>query len=366
MKPLHIFKSGKHVAMSGGSFDFSESDLAATVRAYDPALHEAPLVIGHPKHDAPAAGWVQSLAAGADGLIATPAQVDPAFAELVDKGSFKKISASFYHPDSPSNPVPGVYYLRHVGFLGAQPPAVKGLRPIELADGEEGVVEFADYGHETSASLWRRLRDWLIGERGLDIADQIIPDWQINNIAEAARREDERRPSFTEPTQPVTVEESTVTPEEIAAMQAENKRLKNEVTQHQEEKRQSRQDTIHSANVAFAEELVGAGKLLPKHSAALVAALDFAEAGDKPLEFGEADARQPVVAGLKAIFTDLPKQIDFAEKARKERHGESSQVVDLEFAEKSTDPDRLQLHQRAMALAAEKNIPYESAARQLI
>ncbi|HGJ8963867.1 peptidase [Pseudomonas plecoglossicida] len=366
MKPLHIFKPGKHVAMSGDSINFSESDLAATVLAYDPALHEAPLVIGHPKHDAPAAGWVQSLSASAEGLIATPAQVDPAFAELVSKGSFKKISASFYHPNSPSNPVPGVYYLRHVGFLGAQPPSVKGLRPIELAEGEEGVVEFADYGHETSASLWRRLRDWMIGERGLDVADQIIPDWQINSLAEVARQEDEPRPSFSDPVQSPTVEESTVTPEEIAAMQAENKRLLGVVNQHQEEKRQSRQASIHTANVAFAEELIGAGKLLPKHSAALVAALDFAESGEKPVEFGEGDARQPVVAGLKAIFTDLPKQIDFAEKASKERHGERGQVVDLEFAEKNTDPDRLQLHQRAVALAAEKNIPYESAIRQLV
>lgn len=366
MKPLHIFKPGKHVAMSGDSFDFSESDLAATVLAYDPARHEAPLVIGHPKHDVPAVGWVQSLATATDGLIATPAQIDPAFAELVDKGSFKKISASFYHPNSPSNPVPGVYYLRHVGFLGAQPPAVKGLRPVEFADGEEGVIEFADFGHETSASLWRRLRDWLIGERGLDIADQVIPDWQINSLAEAARHEDDPRPSFSDPNQPATVEESTVTPEEIAAMQAENKRLQGVVQQHQEEKLQSRQASIHAANVAFAEELVGAGKLLPKHSAALVAALDFAESGDKPLEFGEGDARQPVVAGLKAIFTDLPKQIDFSEKASKERHGAHGQAVDLEFAEKNTDPDRLQLHQRATALAAEKDIPYESAIRQLI
>ncbi|WP_454868684.1 hypothetical protein [Pseudomonas farris] len=36
----------------------------------------------------------------------------------------------------------GVYDLRHVGFLGAQPPSVKGLRPIELTDGEQGLVEF--------------------------------------------------------------------------------------------------------------------------------------------------------------------------------------------------------------------------------
>jgi hypothetical protein len=337
------------------------------VRAYDPALHEAPLVIGHPKHDAPAAGWVQSLDAAGEGLIATPAQVDPAFAELVAQGSFKKISASFYHPDSPSNPVPGVYYLRHVGFLGAQPPAVKGLRAIELAEGEEGVVEFADFGHETSASLWRRLRDWLIGERGLEVADQVIPDWQINSLAEAARRDDEPRPSFTEPTPPATVEESTVSPEDIAAMQAENERLKNQVKQHQDQQRKSRQEATHSANVAFAETLIGAGKLLPKHSAALVAALDFAESGDSPLEFGEGDERQPVTDGLKAIFGDLPERISFAEQARKDRHeGKVSSAAELEFAEVATDPDRLNLHARATALAAEQNIPYESAVRQLI
>lgn len=205
--------------------------------------------------------------------MATPDQVDPAFAEMVDKGSFKKISASFYHPDSPNNPVPGVYYLRHVGFLGAQPPAVKGLRPVEFADGEKGIVEFADYGHETSASLWRRLRDWLIGERGLEVADQIIPDWQINSLGEAARLDDEPSPSFSDPTSPATVEESTVTPAEIAAMQAEKEHLQKQLKQLQDEQRQSRQASIHTANVAFAEELIGAGKLLPKHSAALVAAL---------------------------------------------------------------------------------------------
>lgn len=33
------------------------------------------------------------------------------------------------------NPKPDTYHLRHVGLLGAEPPAVKGLRPVEFAGG---------------------------------------------------------------------------------------------------------------------------------------------------------------------------------------------------------------------------------------
>lgn len=46
-QPLHIFKPGRQTAMSGVTLDFCDSDLAASARAYDPAKHEAPIVIGH-------------------------------------------------------------------------------------------------------------------------------------------------------------------------------------------------------------------------------------------------------------------------------------------------------------------------------
>ena len=121
--PLQVFRPGRHTAMSGTTLAFSESDLAATAQAYDPAKHEAPIVVGHPTHDGPAYGWVKSLAHVGGALEAQPHQVDAAFAELVGAGRFKKFSASFYAPDAPANPVPGVYYLRHVGFLGAMAPA---------------------------------------------------------------------------------------------------------------------------------------------------------------------------------------------------------------------------------------------------
>ena len=113
------------------------------------------IVVGHPVTDGPAYGWVKALNFAAGGLEAEPDQVDPAFAEMVAAGRFKKISASFYPPESPKNPVPGVYYLRHVGFLGAQPPAVKGLRAPSFAEGDEAITlefSFAEPTHRENVS----------------------------------------------------------------------------------------------------------------------------------------------------------------------------------------------------------------------
>lgn len=306
--------------MSGVSFDFSESDLAATVQAYDPALHEAPLVIGHPKHDAPASGWVSGLSASALGLMADTQQVDAEFAEQIAKGSYKKISASFYHPDAPNNPVPGVYYLRHVGFLGAQPPAVKGLRPIELADGEEGVIEFGDYGHEASADLWRRMREWLIGKFGKEAADEVVPTWTVESLADAARQsEAATHTAFSE----LTTTEGLPVSEQEQALEAENKRLKGLLAKSEKATRAAKQTQIHEANVEYAEQLVAAG-MKPLHVAAIVAALDYAEGGEAPLEFGEEDDREPLSNGLKAVFNELAGGVSFAEQATKVRVGKTT------------------------------------------
>lgn len=322
MKPLHIFKPGTHTAMSGVSFDFSESDLAATVNAYDPALHEAPLVIGHPKHDAPAAGWVKSLSATPVGLIAVPQQVDAQFAELVASGSYKKISASFYHPDATNNPVPGVYYLRHVGFLGAQPPSIKGLRPIELAEDEEGVVEFGDFGDSISAGIFRRLREWLIAQFGTEAADQVVPGWDVDNLIGESRREDSR-PAFSEPVKKITPEAATVTEDEKNAITTENAQLKARLAKRERADLAAAQTALHAKNIEYAEQLVAAG-MKPVHVPAIVAALDYAEGGEKPLEFGEDDEREPLAEGLKKVFNALTGSVSFSEQATKDRAGKHS------------------------------------------
>lgn len=374
-KLLHIFRAGRQTAMSGVTLEFSESDLVACANAYDPAKHEAPIVIGHPKHDGPAYGWVKALASGTDGLAAEPHQVDAAFAELVDAGRYKKISASFYMPDAPNNPVPGVYYLRHVGFLGAQAPAVKGLKQAEFAEAEAGVIEFGDWGMDTNATLWRRMREWMLAKFGQETADEVVPDYQIESIREAARRDDDApRAAFADPQlhTPAGVipantppkEENHVTPEQKAALENENAQLKMKLAAAEANEKAATATKRHGEHLAYAEQLVGEGKLAPKHKGAVIAFLDFAD-GETVVEFGEGADKQPLATAFKAFLGDMPKVVEFGETATKGKAGQGGAGT-AEFAEKATDPDRLNLHVRATDLAAEKNIPYEQAVRQLL
>lgn len=127
-----IFKTGRHTDSSGNEKEWTENDLDKIAETYNPQNHEAPIVIGHPKTNSPAFGWVEKLKRVGDTLYALPKQLANEFAELVNKGLFKKRSISLY-PDGT---------LRHVGFLGAQPPAVKGLPDVEFNEGEQlSVIE---------------------------------------------------------------------------------------------------------------------------------------------------------------------------------------------------------------------------------
>lgn len=227
MQLIEIFKAGKRADAHGNVVEITVADLQQAVDAYNVEYHESPAVIGHPKHNAPAYGWVKRLQLDGEVLFAEFDQVDPEFAEMVEKGRFKKISSSFYLADSPNNPCPGNLYLRHVGFLGAMPPAVKGLRNPEFADNEQGVVDFSDW---MEANLWRRLRDWFIGKYGQEEADSALPDYLVASVHEASIRKEYQQaqpdevgvPHFNEPASPPTPtseepqnQGDVMTPEEI-------------------------------------------------------------------------------------------------------------------------------------------------------
>lgn len=362
--------------MSGQAIAFSESDLQATVAAYSPAKHEAPIVVGHPQHDLPAYGWVQSLAYSDGGIDAAPAQVNPEFAELVGSGAFKKVSAAFYAPDAPGNPVPGVYYLRHVGFLGAQPPAVKGLRQPVFADDEAGIVTFSEWDDMTNAGLWRNLREWILGKFGAEEADKVLPGYEVRalelgaqdeiNRARAAQTEPALAPAFADPSHRL---EDTLNEAEAAQLRQTNEEQARRIAELEGNERAAQAAARHAENAAFAERLVTDGRLLPAAAAVVVATLDHLAAQASPVEFGEGDDKAPLVDAYKAMLQAQPQLVAFGEQATRERAaqdgGNAAADDDLQFAE-GADPARMQQHKAVRAYMAEHKVDYATAARAVI
>ncbi|MGQ0621696.1 MAG: peptidase [Panacagrimonas sp.] len=386
MKRLHIFRAGRRTAMSGATITFSEADLAASASAYDPKLHEAPLVLGHPKTDGPAQGWVSSLSASDVDLFATPRAVDAQFAESVQAERYKKISAAFYPPDHPSNPVPGVYYLRHVGFLGATPPSVKGLAPVEFADDGEGLVEieFGDWTDGAVGRALRGLREWFIGKFGLEEADKALPGWTADALIEASMTPDTSltNPAFADATPtplpnplPQGQRESeaqelpTMTPEEIKAAQdqlAADKAAQDAAFAERETRIASREAAAARQDaVEFADELVEQGRVPPAQKNRVVELLHAVRGVATELEFAEGDVtvKAKPDAALKDFLKSLPVQIEYAEVSGKNKPapadiGDAKALADsaLEYADAERKKGRTISIAQAMTHVTQKAV----------
>lgn len=313
MKRIPSFKAGRHTSKQGESVEMTEADLRATAAAYDPNIYETPLVIGHPKTDAPAYGYAQSFEFTEDGLDAIPHQVDPEFEEMVRAGRFKRISLAWYRPDSDANPVPGVWYPRHIGFLGAQPPAVKGLRAIEFNDAADDTleVEFAELDAMTVARVMRSLREWILAKFGRDDADQAVPSWYADNLMiEAARDDDDvpgTSPAFSEEIDPVTKEELEKREQAIAARE---KKVQEKEVFFSERETEARREKA----VEFVESLKG--KILPREKAPIVEVLMALQGADQ-VEFseGESTVKRSPDEILREHLSNLPERVDFAERS---------------------------------------------------
>lgn len=162
-KLFQIFRAGTHTSAGGTPLVFSKQDLEHMAAGYSKKRLRAPLVLGHPADNIPEYGESDALFVN-DGKLYAQATVSDTLQEMVRAGRYKYVSPSLFAPDSPLNPTPGVYYLRHIGFLGAQPPAVKGMAALKFSECS-GNLSFAEcYGkrHARASSL----ATWLSARQG--------------------------------------------------------------------------------------------------------------------------------------------------------------------------------------------------------
>lgn len=295
MNLIEIFRAGTRQDANGNTVTITTTDLQTIANNYSTEYHEAPIVVGHPKHDNPAYGWVKGLSVEGDVLKAELQQVDSEFAELVRDGKFKKISAAFYLPNTANNPKPEGFYLRHVGFLGAMPPAVKGLKDPLFADNDTDFIEFNEPVMTTAKS-------------------------EGGTMSEA----DKQR---------------------LAELEAENAKLKAAQAQAQREKMQAE-------NATFTESLVKDGKLSPKQRDAALALLNTEH---RSAEFAEDEFK----SRLKQFLSELPKSVEFAEVATKDKVAEPQDDT-IEYAE-GTDPASIEMDKKIRAHMKAHNVTYVQA-----
>lgn len=148
---FECFRAGRHVSMSGRETEWTEQDLERICTNYRTRRNPAPLVLGHPADNQPAFGEVSELFHRRGSLYAV-AKVGAGLLDAVKKGYYKHVSASFESAYSLGS---GGWNLRHIGFLGACPPAVRGMAPLNFGEMVEppGVVCFAS---PTGAGVSRR------------------------------------------------------------------------------------------------------------------------------------------------------------------------------------------------------------------
>lgn len=300
-----IFKAGKHTDSSGNTKEWTEADLDKIVASYDPAKHEAPIVIGHPKTNAPAYGWIESLKRVGDTLYAKAKQLVPEFVEMVNKGLFKKRSISLY-PDGT---------LRHVGFLGATPPAVKGLPDVEFKDGEKILNYETDYWADIDEVDKKEEHKKNFQELIKELVDQLQDtiakkkdgkkDFKEESQAKVVQLKDtnEKSKDDKKDFQEVSQELVDQLQETIAKLTLELSQLKDENQKLRETINKIRYELAVSEFNEYLNKKIEEGKVLPKQVDGLKKIFE----GCFSQDFAEKDEKK--IKELKEFIESMPVQV---------------------------------------------------------
>ncbi len=378
-KWFDLFKTGTHKDTTGIEHKISAADLQTIEKRFSELNDDSPLVVGHPETNSPAYGWLKKVKVFGNKLMGMAEDVVPEFADAVNKRMYKKISLSL-RPD---------FSIRHVGFLGAAPPAVKGLIPVPVGCFAEGPGDFTiEFSEEelnfsdgwfvesrirTLGGIIQRIRDWIIQKDGVEEADKVVDQWAVDQLKEypppdkegavappggfseaqttPERGKEDTTMEVKKPETPV-IEKPGEFAERVATLETQNRTLL-------EENKTLKKSAAEKAEASFVEKL--GGKLLPKFKQGIIDLLVNLEAGGLEINFSETE-KKPAVQLMRDFLEELPVQVPLKEvgAGADGKDGSSGEFADVE-----TDPERLELHNKAKALSVKEKIPYADAVRRL-
>lgn len=361
---IEVFKAGTWTDSAGNTRSWSEADLDKIVQTSQGK--EAPAVIGHPRTDSPAWGWVGGVKKEGGSIWVRFRDLVPEFSEMIKKKMFPNRSMAL-NPD---------YSIRHVGFLGAVPPAVKGLTPIQLsADAPLAVIEFSDHAwrFRTVGGILGRLREWIIEKFGAEAADKAVPGFEIDYLKTAMPEEEIKPSTYREEAMPITEaeldqklkEQEAQFSAKIASLDEARKKKEEELAKKEAEIKEKEAEIKRKEIQNFCEGLKKEGKFLPAwEKMGVVSFMEQLDAQPAEIEFSEGKKETPG-AFFRRFLSELPKAVEFGEVAAAETGGRMD--AGGEFAapgEKvSVDSDRLDLHRKAVAYQRQNKVSYTEAVR---
>lgn len=154
---IPAFEAGMRTDSAGRQREWPVDELDRIIEIYNAKAAEskafwAPICKGHPKHDSPSFGWINRFKRVGKRLVADGIRkLSDEFLASLRRGEYMKVSMAFWPPDHPSNPVPGVRFPRHLGFLGAESPAV--TLPVPEYEAEEESAEVFEFEFEFAACV---------------------------------------------------------------------------------------------------------------------------------------------------------------------------------------------------------------------
>lgn len=309
---IPVFRTGTHTDSNGNTKTWTEEDLDAIVSKYNPAEHEAPVVIGHPKDNAPAWGWIEALERKGSVLYAKLKDLIPNFVEMLKQGLFKKRSISLY-PDMT---------LRHIGFLGAMPPAVKGLPDVAFNNEQIAInyeledLKIKDDEQRTSfiERIAQKVKDILNKENSLPSTHEGINNFlnkegDMEKIQELEAKLKEREKEIADFSEKDKAKDAEIAKlkKELADEKAKNQRTEFAAFCDSDEMKEKITPAMKSAILDFMEIFSG------------VETYEFVEVDDKGTE---KKVKKAPVKAFKDFLKTLPKSVDFSEVATKKKAGD--------------------------------------------
>lgn len=344
-KWYEIFETGEHADSSGEKTFWSEEDLNEIASKSNASKGDIPLVIGHPKENSPAWGWSRkNFKVDGGKLLAQFRDVMPPFAEAVNNKQYPKISVS----------IRGNKTLRHIGFLGGNPPAVPGLEEVQFISNKDDLVYECNF------------KEYEDGDDGMPVNAKTI---------EAKVEADPREKELQDLKSALAefMEQAKVKDKEIADLKTKT------ITSEFAEKARQREEEV--ARLKAQLERVEKEKREAGYNSFCEGLKEYITPADKPFvmgmleichdtgkyEFSEGNKEDSIDKLKDFLKRNLKKQVDFSETATKDKVSSdvkktTGKTTDYDRIESySVNEEELALCKRAKEFQEKNNVSFEIA-----